>query len=36
MFSRPHLQLALQAAVAAALAWLAVQPMGGVVEEYPY
>lgn len=36
MFSRTQLQLALQAAVAAALSWLAVQPMGGVADEYPY
>lgn len=36
MFSRTQLQMALQASVAAALAWLAVQPMAGVADEYPY
>ncbi len=31
-----HLNVSLKAAVAAALAWLAVQPLWGVAEEYPY
>lgn len=31
-----HLNVSLKAALAAALAWLAVQPMAGVADEYPY
>lgn len=33
---RQHLVLSVKAAVAAALAWLVVQPMGGVADDYPY
>lgn len=31
-----HLNVSLKAALAAALAWLAVQPLSGVADEYPY
>jgi uncharacterized membrane protein YgaE (UPF0421/DUF939 family) len=33
---RPRVAMAVKAAVAAAFAWLAVQPIGGVVDKYPY
>lgn len=32
----PRISLALKAAVAAALAWLLVRPLGGVAQDYPY
>ena len=31
-----HLNLSLKAALAAALSWLAVLPLWGVADEYPY
>lgn len=34
--ARPRIALALKSAVAAALAWLCVQPIGGVADQYPY
>ena len=33
---RPHLLMSVKAALAAAIAWLLVQPMGGLADEYPY
>jgi uncharacterized membrane protein YgaE (UPF0421/DUF939 family) len=33
---RQHVNIAVKAALATALAWLAVQPMGGVADDYPY
>jgi uncharacterized membrane protein YgaE (UPF0421/DUF939 family) len=33
---RQHLNLSVKAALASALAWLAVQPMWGVADDYPY
>lgn len=33
---QPRLAMAVKAAVAAALAWMVVQPIGGVVDSYPY
>jgi uncharacterized membrane protein YgaE (UPF0421/DUF939 family) len=33
---RPRLAMATKAALAAAIAWTAVQPIGGVVDRYPY
>lgn len=34
--ARPQLALAVKAAIAAALAWLFVLPLGGVADDYPY
>ena len=33
---RPHLVMSVKAALAAAIAWLLVQPLWGVADEYPY
>ena len=34
--AHPRIALALKAAAAAALAWLLVQPLGGIADDYPY
>jgi uncharacterized membrane protein YgaE (UPF0421/DUF939 family) len=33
---RPHMIMSAKAALAAAIAWLLVQPLGGVADDYPY